>query len=112
MGGALEVVHARLLERPAQLGEPLGAERRAVRLQRVRSPPQLLCASVVDRAAQHCKQPRRVSEEGVDHLAEEIVAAELAEILERAVVEGDGLDRIRTALAVQAERPCALQRCG
>ena len=90
------------LERAAELGELGGAERRAVRLQRVRRPAQLLGAPFVERAAEGRDQLRRVREEGVDHLAEELVAAEVAQVLERAVVEADVLDRLGAAVRVRA----------
>ena len=86
------------LERAAELGELRGAERRAVRLQRVRRSAQLLGAPFVERAAEGRDELRRVREERVDHLAEELVAAEVAQVLERAVVEADVLDRLEAAV--------------
>ena len=51
--GAVELaVLGALLEAAAELRELLGAERRAVRLQRVRRPPQLLGVLLVERAAE------------------------------------------------------------
>ena len=43
--------------------------------------------SFFERAAEGREQRRRVREERVDHLAEELVAAEISQVPERAVVE-------------------------
>src|SRR6266540_509376 len=97
-----------LLDRAAELRELLRAERRAVRLQRVGGPAELFAVLLLERAPEACDQRRGIREEGLDDLAEEVVAAEVAQVLERAGVEaGPGLRRTGGTVP---ERPRALQR--
>ncbi len=71
--------------------------------------PELLGVLLVERAAEGPDQARRVRAEGIDHLTEELVAAQVTQIPERGVVEADVADRGRTAVAVH-KRLRALQR--
>jgi hypothetical protein len=101
-----------LRERAAQLGEPLRPEGRAVRLQRVRRAPQLLGVSRVEGAAEGGDQLRSIGEERVDHLVEKVVAAQVSQVLEGAVVEAHVVDAF-LRLGVAAREPLrALQRRG
>ena len=56
--------------------------------------------SLVERAAERREQRRRVREERVDHLGEEVVAAELPQALERGGVEADVARPLGAAVAV------------
>ena len=88
-----------LLDGAAELRERRRAQRRAVRLQRVRRSAELLGVLALERAAEARDQRRRIRKKDVHHLGEELDAAEVSQVLERGSLEAD-LALSRTSVTV------------